>query len=252
MMEFSRTVRRIEAHPAQKGRKIFFLAENVILRGDDVEAVSDAFGMPPLSLDSSCFSPCTRKRMYWTNVALQNFDHVFKNEETSPILPSSCLFDDCIAGGSILNSGTRTKTLTFMASQGKIDDHRMRVYRANPHGAYPKFVGRLMNAEERGRMMGFPDKYVVGALEPLFTALLAGLSYNQEEFDTHWLCAVPEKFHHFSGEKFRFSSEGSQVALKIAPPLATETLSVSLDRAALCCSYARVCLPFLTTWLNVA
>ena len=53
----------------QPNRRIFFVAENVPLRGDDLQTVEKAFGVPGLLVDSKDVSPCRRNRHYFLNVS---------------------------------------------------------------------------------------------------------------------------------------------------------------------------------------
>ena len=164
-------IKTIESHTKQIGRALFFLAENVVLRHEDEHPVSEAFGISPLKLDSSIFSPTKRSCLYWTNVAFQTFRPFFRPNEVSPALPTCCLEDGYSVAGNLDDQRRLAKANTFMAPLSRVDDSRMLVFRPNPQGRAPRFVERGMYAWEHGRMMGFPENYVVGALEPLYKTL---------------------------------------------------------------------------------
>ena len=62
-----RLIKKLQAR--QPKRPIYFIAESVPLRGDDLKAAEDAFGVPGLLLDSKDLSPCRRNRHYFINVS---------------------------------------------------------------------------------------------------------------------------------------------------------------------------------------
>jgi hypothetical protein len=57
MLRFGRFIRKLER--LQGEDKLFFLVENVVLTGEDLENVCDAFGLEwdPIEFDSQYFSP---------------------------------------------------------------------------------------------------------------------------------------------------------------------------------------------------
>jgi len=214
MVKFGKLIKRMQDHPSQGGTTLFFLAENVKLQGEDLQAVSDAFGVEGMELESSCFSPCFRLRMYWFNFARDTYDFTQK----AAFSAMSCLDDKYQTPAYITGQREGTKACTFMASKSRLDDDRMLVFRQDPCGS-GKFTKRSINTEERGRMMGFPDKYVSLPLRPLFAALQTGLS------ELFWFQhpGVPKKYHCFSGELLRVDAVGSEqgtgaLSVGVAPP----------------------------------
>jgi len=68
--EFGRFINCVRNHPRQAGRPLFFLSENVIFKEfDDMNEIRKEYGVFPVSIDASRFSPCQRKRFYWTSVS---------------------------------------------------------------------------------------------------------------------------------------------------------------------------------------
>jgi hypothetical protein len=110
-----------------------------------------------------------------------------------------------------------------MASKGRIDEpNRMSVYKRTSF--HTRLKKRLINAEERARMMGFPQHYFQPPLHELFSALAVAFTYNNQHLD-HYIGVVPEKFFCFQGEDIavRHRQEdsgggGCGIAVKINPP----------------------------------
>ena len=98
MIEFLRMIRNIER---RQEIPLFFLVENVVFTGDDLEAVREAsgFDFDPIEVDAMYFSPCCRKRHFITNIpvngiatgAVESFDFEPFYEDHNHIPPASCL-----------------------------------------------------------------------------------------------------------------------------------------------------------------
>ncbi len=46
----------------------YFLLENVVMKKDYQDAISDRLGVEPIMINSNLVSAQTRKRLYWTNI----------------------------------------------------------------------------------------------------------------------------------------------------------------------------------------
>lgn len=90
MLEFARFIRELER--LQQPHPLWFLVENVVLRGDDLFVVRDAFGIEwdPVELDALYLSPIRRKRHFFFNFSMQNIDFEGPASES---LPACCLED---------------------------------------------------------------------------------------------------------------------------------------------------------------
>jgi hypothetical protein len=108
-----------------------------------------------------------------------------------------------------------------MASKGRIDDkNRMLVYKRTSF--HTRLNKRLMNDEERARMMGFPERYFRPPLHALYSALAVAFTYNNEVMD-HYIGQVPEKFYCFQGEDIAVRRKdsgggGCGIAVELNPP----------------------------------
>ena len=52
----------------QKVKPKYFLLENVVMKQEWQDIISEALGVKPIMIDSSLTSAATRKRLYWTNI----------------------------------------------------------------------------------------------------------------------------------------------------------------------------------------
>ena len=134
-----RTARFLRAIQKRQTCRIFFLLENIVIRNDknlplqqgDLHRINQELGLDwdPIELDAKDFSPCRRKRHYFTNIPcrLTVADHQASDEG-----PNGCLEDGYCDAATFLEAHEKielVKAQTFMASQGRIDDERMMVYR---------------------------------------------------------------------------------------------------------------------------
>lgn len=69
LLLFAKLVNKIHNHSKQLGRHCFYLCDNLLLKGQDLTRVEDAFKpfptMVTMVLDAWDVSPCRRRRMYW-------------------------------------------------------------------------------------------------------------------------------------------------------------------------------------------
>ena len=49
----------------------YFLLENVKMKKEYEQVISDLLGVEPILINSKVFSPCDRKRLYWTNIKVE-------------------------------------------------------------------------------------------------------------------------------------------------------------------------------------
>jgi hypothetical protein len=90
MIQFGEMIRKLER--LQSPHPLFFLAENVFLKGEDLETARNAYGFDwdPVGFDALYVSPTRRKRHFFTNVPLllEGFDF---QGSASHSVPTSCL-----------------------------------------------------------------------------------------------------------------------------------------------------------------
>jgi site-specific DNA-cytosine methylase len=54
----------------------YFLLENVVMKQEIQNYISEALGVPPVMINSRSFLPQSRKRLYWTNIPLREVQQV--------------------------------------------------------------------------------------------------------------------------------------------------------------------------------
>jgi hypothetical protein len=237
-IEFGHLIRKLER--LQNPHPLFYLVENVFLRGDDLAKVRDAFGIDwdPVVLDSLYLSPCRRKRHFITNIPLTEIDF---QAEASYSSPRSCLEEGFSLPAHIVDGETTAKASCFMASSTRIDERqslRMYVFKEpkNDNGRSSdrtieegrRYHGRPMSVGEREAMMGYPRGYVEHAVRTLFSTLTEdGLS--KLFIGQSWRESLDSKLHHFAGNyhaipegtAYRFAEPKSgfeEHILKMTPP----------------------------------
>lgn len=205
MIQFGALIKKIQDHEIQKERHLFFLAENVLMDSDDLKVVSEAFGVVPIKLESSCVSACRRVRFYWTNFPVKSCNYA--NKSSANISAERCLEEGWQLVQDIVEPRPGAKAFTFMASFDRLDDERMRVYKRDPE-KINSYIQRSITAEERGAMMGFPAGYVTNPLKHIFYHSLAGLKSDSCEPDEIYTSRVPQKYHCLSGELVKVENHG--------------------------------------------
>ena len=53
----------------------YFLLENVLMKQELVDIISDELGVEPVMIDSADFSAQSRKRLYWTNIPIPKIEN---------------------------------------------------------------------------------------------------------------------------------------------------------------------------------
>jgi hypothetical protein len=257
LQRLGKLVHAIRNHKLQRGRPLFFLAENVVLRAEDLDAVSDSFGITPLEVDAHYYSPCRRKRHFFMNFPVDlNFTTLAASSEVTCCLEKNWMHPaDAIANRTDERleeeeEARLRKANTFMASLTRIDDERMTVVKKSETGG---FVGRSMMVVERERMMGFPEAYVSAPRKyiawicvceyclgdclhtytlnlvfrvpvvPLFEEVKDAMCKQYlPAVATPWTKEMDSKYHCFSGDmpKLAFDDRPDSLAIKslLAPP----------------------------------
>jgi hypothetical protein len=280
MIQFGQLIARMQAHPHQQGQELFFLAENVPLAGRDLERVEHAFGgIPPLVMDAAYWSPCKRKRCFFTNLPICDFllsNDCWQADGDWNSRPASCLDEGYDLPVNVLRKSNRRDTEfsqranTFMASEGRINDRpRMLVVKKYKAGTKGKqdYVGRTYTVRERERMLGFPDGYVEHAVQALFDDLLYNALifgsvefYRQREPGITWRETLRPEYQKFAGQDFKIRGLGmdlekeptTRMELKMAPPTNNEGVSVQLLYLSACLSTLWVFVLLIICWICFA
>ena len=160
MLKFAQLIKRIKNHPEQKGKRVFFLCENVeSMKDDDVMKFEDDFGISRVNIDAQCLSPTKRARSYFTNIpmdelplpdsaaALSGVDFL-TDKWTDPARLYSYIHREPVA---------YSKAYTVMASPYRID-HKERMIKVRLHDDL--IEATHYTVEDREMLMGFPKGYV--------------------------------------------------------------------------------------------
>jgi site-specific DNA-cytosine methylase len=156
IVSFGKLVQRIQA--VQRDHHLYFLSENVVLDNNDKSIVQGAFDTTDFDsvvLDSQQYSPVRRKRMYISNIPI---DRPSASEYLNVSHDNSCLVDGYKHAALFKFPKLRVRYNTFMASQCRVDDRRMQVFK-KVEGTRDKFEYRSLLISEREAMMGFPIGY---------------------------------------------------------------------------------------------
>jgi C-5 cytosine-specific DNA methylase len=163
IVSFGKLVQRIQK--AQPDHPLYFLSENVVLDNNDksnqtgkgnLATVLDAFGTTNfVLLDAKSYSPVRRKRMYISNIPI---DRTSAANYWVMSHDSRCLVDGYKHAALFKFPKLRVRYNTFMATQCRVDDRRMQVFK-KVEGTRDKFEYRSLHVSEREAMMGFPIGY---------------------------------------------------------------------------------------------
>ena len=225
----------------------FYVIENVPLQNDisvplemgDRQQVCDLLNHPwdPVELDAQYFSPCKRKRVFYSNIPLAHHD--LGDSLASALTGSDCLEDGFVLPCHVVEPELRAKANTFMASLGRLDDklsNAMVVVKKDQLRP-GKFIQRTFTCDERADMMGFPKGYLQPVFE-LFEHISFAMQQHDQRVGDYWrgnrtrngqdtgVPVLDPKYHPFSGgcngesNGFRFDldEETLELKLKMAPP----------------------------------
>jgi site-specific DNA-cytosine methylase len=217
-VNFGHFINNVMAHPLQRGERVFFFAENVVLRSDDLEKVEEPFKCPFFVLDAQYWSPCSRKRIFFTNLRCPNEDPSYEK-----IGARKCLKKNWELPGDrdISEPHPGVKANTCMASLGRIDDDRMTVVTTTNQGVCTK---RTFSVVEREKLMGYPPGYTERSVKYLYDALKPACTSMDKKYK--WKEELAAKYHIFSGVKVKLhglgwyhaNPEDPCIQLKLAPP----------------------------------
>mmetsp|Transcript_39283 Transcript_39283/g.81511 ORF Transcript_39283/g.81511 Transcript_39283/m.81511 type:complete len:1105 (+) Transcript_39283:61-3375(+) len=232
MIRVGQLMKKIKNHEKQQSTHLHFVVENVPIEDNkdvpmaqsDLSQIERALGVSwKVELDAAYFSPTTRHRHFFTNIAMESHD--FGDNPIHKKLPAHCL--NLTADGydsdddkefkvaaehfekpRIDENGEKDRPMwfrlkTFMASKAGLDDERMLVFCKRGNGK--KYVARHLTAHERAAAMGYPDDYF-SPVKSLFQKLTGILSQNRHlggflgaNETHHWKNKLESKLDCFKG-----------------------------------------------------
>lgn len=151
---------------------------------------------------------------------IDNYNFRGQDSKSTP-----CLEDGWTMIGDALNDNFGfSKSNTFMASKGRLDDHP-RMSKVKQEG--DRFLRGSYSLREREWMMGLPEDYVQKPVAQLYRELLEALGARSLKHNT-WQNALDEKYWDFSGAKyFKYSVAGIKSDAEVIMQMAPQTPEVA-------------------------
>lgn len=106
------------ARALKEARPKYFLLENVPMAKDIQDTLSEIIGVQPVKIDSQYFSAQQRKRLYWTNIPIAEYED--KGIMLEDIVEPDALVDRDKAHAIIGSIGRTTHREYFKKNQGQI------------------------------------------------------------------------------------------------------------------------------------
>lgn len=106
------------ARALKEARPKYFLLENVPMAKDIQDAISEIIGVQPVKIDSQYFSAQQRKRLYWTNIPIAEYED--KGIMLEDVVEPDALVDRDKAHAIIGSIGRTTHREYFKKNQGQI------------------------------------------------------------------------------------------------------------------------------------
>ena len=151
----------------QEVKPKYFLLENVVMKQEWQDIISEALGVKPIMIDSSLTSAATRKRLYWTNIPgvgqPEDLGITFGNIRERNVPESSIYYTDKGLDWIRRHEKRTGKTLRIIG-----DSDKMQMLEASMYKKYSsqRFFGiedtyglRYITVTECERCMNVPDGY---------------------------------------------------------------------------------------------
>lgn len=145
----------------------YFLLENVVMKQEWQDIISEALGVKPIMIDSSLTSAATRKRLYWTNIPgisqPEDLDITFGDIRERNVPEGSIYYTDKGLDWIRRHEKRTGKTLRIIG-----DSDKMQMLEASMYKKYSsqRFFGiedthglRYITVTECERCMNVPDGY---------------------------------------------------------------------------------------------
>lgn len=151
----------------QEVKPKYFLLENVVMKQEWQDIISEALGVKPIMIDSSLTSAATRKRLYWTNIPgvgqPEDLGITFGNIRERNVSEGSIYYTDKGLDWICRHEKRTGKTLRIIG-----DSDKMQMLEASMYKKYSsqRFFGiedthglRYITVTECERCMNVPDGY---------------------------------------------------------------------------------------------
>ena len=151
----------------QEVKPKYFLLENVVMKQEWQDIISEALGVKPIMIDSSLTSAATRKRLYWTNIPgvgqPEDLGITFGDIRERDVQEGSIYYTDKGLDWIRRHEKRTGKTLRIIG-----DSDKMQMLEASMYKKYSsqRFVGiedthglRYITVTECERCMNVPDGY---------------------------------------------------------------------------------------------
>ena len=151
----------------QEVKPKYFLLENVVMKQEWQDIISEALGVKPIMIDSSLTSAATRKRLYWTNIPgvgqLEDLGLTFGDIRERDVQEGSIYYTDKGLDWIRRHEKRTGKTLRIIG-----DSDKMQMLEASMYKKYSsqRFFGiedthglRYITVTECERCMNVPDGY---------------------------------------------------------------------------------------------
>lgn len=151
----------------QEVKPKYFLLENVVMKQEWQDIISEALGVKPIMIDSSLTSAATRKRLYWTNIPgvgqPENLRITFGDIRERDVQEGSIYYTDKGLDWIRRHEKRTGKTLRIIG-----DSDKMQMLEASMYKKYSsqRFFGiedthglRYITVTECERCMNVPDGY---------------------------------------------------------------------------------------------
>ena len=151
----------------QEVKPKYFLLENVVMKQEWQDIISEALGVKPIMIDSSLTSAATRKRLYWTNIPgvgqPEDLGITFGDIRERDVQEGSIYYTDKGLDWIRRHEKRTGKTLRIIG-----DSDKMQMLEASMHKKYSsqRFFGiedthglRYITVTECERCMNVPDGY---------------------------------------------------------------------------------------------
>jgi DNA-cytosine methyltransferase len=144
----------------------YFLLENVKMKKEFQNIITNLLGVEPIEIDSSLVSAQRRKRLYWTNI--ENIEKpIDKNINLRDILEKDYDYFICRSNVQVNSGYSSNKSVTLTAAMGMGGGH---IPMLIDEGFYQKFKKRYINGNDRiglrllsivecERLQTVPDNY---------------------------------------------------------------------------------------------
>lgn len=163
-------------HVADNNPKMIFLLENVKMKKEYQNVISEKLGIEPIEINSALVSAQNRKRLYWTNIR-----NIEQPEDKGVLLKDIIInkdFEKYLPGENLIvpeatkkgycevkpNNGVDLTFINSKTRRGRLMEHKSNCLTASKYD-YNWFDGKIirrLTPVECERLQTFPDNYTEG------------------------------------------------------------------------------------------